>query len=281
MKTLESEFVKEFKNTVMVVDKDVYNIPLPAEVKTWSVSKTELYAVKGITEEPYTQLNRTIVSKLPSGYTAKRRVIDKSTRGFKIGSDGKYVYEDYKVPAGCEVVISKVKLGVSYKNYLDMNSQYGFVDFTKNGEYMYVLPDTVLYRVNQTALALSNKSMKGFTGHSVVTWKHGTLFLYIVPYKPKTSYVGTSIIKTGYTIDYSREIKQILDYWQSIGFIPNISLCELRELGNSLEKEPNLCLRSVRIGYPEYVPVSLLAKGDERVYGEEFGEQDGIGSDSK
>ena len=140
IQSLEEVFVKEFKkSTGLVGIKDIYNIPLPKGLN-WNVCDTDIYAVKGI-EGSFSGLNKTLVKKLPSGMQAKRRKIDKATRNFMRDPNGGYVYEDYKVPTGSQVVLSNKNLGLSYKEYLNPKEGYGYVDFKgtkENATYVYL-----------------------------------------------------------------------------------------------------------------------------------------------
>ena len=88
----------------------------------------------------------------------------------------------------------------------------------------------------------------------------GTVFLHIVPYKPNSQYIGSKILKTGYTLDYSTEIGKLLTYWQEIGVVPNITL-------TTLSDGTNLALKDTVVGYESYIPVDSMAYGDKEVYG--------------
>ena len=264
MQNLESIFIKEFRNVVRDVGyKDVFRVPLPEECRGWEVSGTELYGVKGISETYYSVLNYSTVKRLPRGTVAKRRVIDKATRGFRMDSEGNYVYEDYRVPSGSLVVVSDRKIYLPYSEYVKPSPGYGYVDFviTPSGsEFMYVLPKSVLYRVNQTALALSVRDMKGYSGMGYTSWRNGKIFLHIIPYNPSSKYVGSRILKTKHSLDYTSEILEIVSYWQSTGFIPDIRLCGLQD-GTNLVTKPTV------IGYSEYNPLETLPLSEREVYG--------------
>lgn len=263
--SLEEVFVREFKSAINInMIKDVYSIPLPPVVNDWDVSGTEVFAVKGI-KGPFEGLNKTLVKKLPNDVAAKRRVIDKATRGFKKDAEGKYVYEDYKKPANSIIVTSNKDISLSYENYIKPPEGYGYIDFKGskiNATYLYALPKEVLYKVNQTALALSVKPMSSFNGYGYTTWNMGKIYLCVVPYRPGAKYAETKILKTGYTLNYSKEIKAISDHWENVGLIPNISLC-------ALQTGENLCLTYVNVGYNDYTPVAQLPLSTKEIFGEE------------
>lgn len=280
MKTLEDVFASEFKQSVSGVGyKDIYRIPLPPECETWRVSGTELYKVSGISESevPYCMLNNAIVRQLPSGTVAKRRAIDKATRSFKRDDNGKFVYEDYVVPAGSIVVLSSVQINVLFKEYkYATKTGYGYIDFVTDEygkSFMYVLPKSVLYKINQTALAVSVKNMKNYSGSGYVTWDNGVIYLHVIPYNPRSQYIGSKILVTKYSLDYRREVSQILQYWQRVGILPDLRLCVMSD-------GTNIALKQTAVGYSEYIPVDTLAVGDKEIYGcSSEGSDDGSGED--
>lgn len=266
-RNLEDLFIKEFRENVRKQgDKNIHEIPLPKICSNWEVSGTEVDAVKGITKECYNKLNKTVVKRLPKGKEAKRRKIDKVTRGFVKDSSGKFIYEDYKVPVGSVVVTSTKDIGLSYKDYLSTEGGYGYIDFRIiNGEkvYMYVLPKEVLYKVNQTALVLTVKSMTCYSGYGYNTWGKGIIFLYVIPYSPSRKYEATLVLKTGHTLDYTKEIKTISDFWEGVNLIPNIAL-------SSLQTGENLCLKNVVINSDKiYNPVEMLPISKKEIFGDE------------
>ena len=272
MHTLEEVFVKEFKQEIGAVGyKDIYSIPLPSECSSWVVHDSDLFLVRGVENEHYADLNGLLVKKLPAGYVAKRRVIDKVTRSYKQDENG-FVYEDYKVPSGSIVVSSLRDLSLPYSEYANPTDGYGYIDFVrKDGkiEYLYVLPKTVLYKVHQTALALSVKNMKNYSGMGYVTWDNGTIFLHIIPYRPSAQYVGSKILITKHSLDYKNEIDTILNYWQQSGVVPNIPLC-------TLEDSSNVALKPTAVGYTDYEPVDTLALGDREIYGADSNNEEGV-----
>lgn len=245
--------------------RDIYSVKLPSVVDTWEVSGTEVYAIKGIEEEYYKELNKSLVRKLPRNMTAKRRVINKITREFKKDEEGKYIYEDYKVPSGSVVVTSEKTINLPYSLYSKSDKGYGYIDFCHvDGKllYIYVLPREVLYRVHQTALALSVKTMKGYAGYGYKTWKEGVIYLHVIPYSPNSTYAGSKILKTGITTNYLKEIEEIVNFWQENNIMPKISLCEL-------QSGENLALKPINICYDSYTPIEMLPLSDKEIFGEE------------
>lgn len=267
MSTLESVFIKEFKRNIRSTQivKDIYSIPLPQEIKDWNVSGSDQFLIKGISNEAgglYKFLNGSIVNKMPSGYSPAKRKIDLVSRSFVRDENNRYVYEDVKIPTGSIVVISNENLKLPF-GYSTNEKGFGYIDYVLNGkdkEYLYYIPKKYLYLTNQTALVLSVKNMKNFSGSGYVTWKSGVIFLHIIPYKPNVKYVGTKILKTGHTLNYSDEVKTIVDYWINNDIIPNIPLCETAEQGN-------LVLKETAVGYDFYEPVEEFSLGEKEIYG--------------
>lgn len=265
MSNLEKVFIKEFKRRIRGAreNKNIYQVPLPEEVNTWKVSGAEVLGVRGISSEVglFSMLNKTLVKKLPSGVAVRRRKVDLVNRCFVKDSNGRYVYEDVKVPSGSMAVLSSVNLKLPY-NYKAKEEGFGYIDFVTNGserEFMYYIPKKYLYMSNQTALALSVKNMKNYFGMGYVSWNFGTIFLHIIPYQPNRSYVGTKILKTSHKVNYNGEVKKIVDFWINSGVIPDINLC------NTIS-EGNLVLKETTRGYDSYEPIEELSLVEKEVY---------------
>ena len=260
MKNLESEFVKEFKSEVGVFEsKDIYSVPLPKSCMGWYVSGRELYYVQGVEDEYFSLLNDNYVGKLPKGTVARKRVVDRANRCFRRDKEGNFVYSEVKLPKDSIVVTSYKNLSIPYGMKFD---GYGYIDYVSKPEgmeFMYYMKKENLFKANQTALALSVKNMKNYSGMGYVTWLMGTVYLHVIPYHPGATYVGSKILKTGMSLNYGSEIREIIKYWTSINFIPNISLSEI--------ENGNLVLKQTEVGYNEYIPYDSLSVGDREIYG--------------
>lgn len=257
----------EFKDSVVQLscNRDIYSFPLPEVSKDWSVSKCEVYRVEGIEKELFKELNNKVVNGLPKGYSVKRRKINKATRGFLTNDEGEFEYEDFTVPSGSLVVRSKRSLDLPYSIYTKPEDGFGYVDFTETDgerEFLYVIPKEYLFQVNQTALAISVKDMKNFSGMGFKTWTMGYVYIHVIPYKPNLSYTGTRILKTGIGLQYGEEISAIVDKWQADGVIPIIELC-------NLEDGTNLCTKPTVTGYSDYSPSEFVPINHQDVYGSE------------
>lgn len=265
MSSLSSEFLREQRAAIRVKEsRDIFKAPLPESTKNWYISGTDIYRVQGIKEEYYNRLNDTDVKKLPAGYVAKRRKIDKVTRSFKRDSEGNFVYENVPIAANFMAVTSEENISLPFK-YKPKEKGFDYIDYvTKNGkrEFIYSLCKANLYKVNQTALALSVKNMKNFKGMGYRTWRMGIVFLHVIPYNPRSSYIGSKILETGVGIDvFDAHVREIVDYWQQVNYIPNI---ELSRIGYD-----NFVLRETMVGYDDYIEVQDMSVNEKEIYGAE------------
>lgn len=267
MASLERVFIKEFKRNIRSshISKNIYQVPLPKEAGDWEVSDSEVYAIKGIPVDSaglYSRLNSSLAKKVPPGVSVQKRKVDLVSRNFSKDRDGRLIYENVKIPSGSMIIVSRTNLNLPY-GYKINDLGFGYVDFVMNGlfkEFLYYIPKKYLYLANQTALALSVKNMKNFLGKGYLTWKFGTIYLHIIPYKNSRSYVGTKILKTSLKLSYEQEVKLIIDYWIANDIIPNISLC------NTID-EGNLVLKDTSKGYEDYELVEEMSLGETEIYG--------------
>ena len=266
-KSLENLFEAEFKRATAISSryKNIYEIEIPSGIG--KESKKEAYLIKGVTDKDFMFLNGMTAYKFPSNFALKRRSIDKRTRKFARGEDGKFKYESFSVPQGSMVVIADVgSQDIPFERFVHFTGGFGFVDFKKgpnSTDYIYIVPKANLYGASQTALAMSVKHMKNYSGMGYVTWDNGVIYLHVIPYRPGRKYVGTRILKTkiGTTV-YSREISEIISFWESKGIVPALGACVMAD-------GTNIALRPTEVGYDGFSPYDLLAVGDKELYGDE------------
>lgn len=267
MPSLEKTFIKEFKKNIRgrALSGSIYSMPLPRDCENWEVSNCEIYGVSGISIEGgglFAKLNKTLVKRLPRGQVARRKKADLVNKCFVKDSNGSYVYEEVSIPHNSVVIISKDNLKLPFR-YRSMEDGFGYIDVVLNKgvkEYLYYIPKKYLYLTNQTALALSVKNMKNYSGMGYVSWDYGVVYLHVIPYNINRKYVGTKILKTSHGLNYTREVKNIVSFWQSNGIIPDINLC------NTVE-EGNLVLRNTSRGFEDYEFIEELSLGDKEIYG--------------
>lgn len=101
--------------------------------------------------------------------------------------------------------------------------------------------------------------MKNYAGMGYRTWRSGVIYLHIIPYRPGSMYVGSKILKTGTSLNYSENIKSILNFWLLRNVIPNITLCTVGD--------DNLVMKPTEVGYSDFVPYDVLSLGDREIYG--------------
>ena len=262
---LESVFISEFRGSSVGRGRgcDIYRLPLDPVCRSWGVSGASLLLIRGLGASAglFSGLEGAFVRRVPSGSRVAKRRIDIVTRDFIRDTSGGYVFDEFKVPSESLVIVSDINLKLPYK--YKCPDGYGYIDFSdKKGkrEFLYIVPKVFLYPVNQTALALSIKTMKNYSGMGSVTWRFGTVFLHVIPYKSSISYTGTKLLKTGVTLDYNKEVKTIVDFWVNSGIIPNIQLCNTAAKGN-------LVLKPTNRAFEYYNPFEKLSLGDREVYG--------------
>lgn len=235
MRNLETEFVKEMRdNLPKVGEKSIYDIPLPMSAKGWNVNENVLYGVQGITEPEFDKLNKTIVMEYPKGMSLVRKKIDRRTRKFMRDSEGNFVTEPVTVPKNSKAIMSEINLLLRYKHEVQDRS-FEYVDVINiKGKilYIYLVSTKNLYRVSQTALAMSVRKLKCYSGASYKTWKYGLITLAVIPYKPGAKYEGTKILATGVGLNYNEQITEVLTYWQAMDVIPNMRLSQLIDGGS-------------------------------------------------
>lgn len=268
MRTLEENFIKEFKQTYYKGNcSNIYEVPVP-ELDI-GVSGTDIFAIKGIEKEHYSLLNNTLVRKVPKGYKVKRRKIDKIHRSFQKDATGKYVYEDFPIPRNTIAVLSDKNIELPYSEYKSMSKDgYNYVDFVggpKNKDFIYTIPTNVLYKVHQTALVISERNMKNYSGWGFRLFHYGLVYLHVIPYNPNSAYTGSKVLCTKGSRNYKTEIAKIVGNWINTGLLVPFELGELSD-------GSNLTTAKTQVGYETYEPVESLALSDMQVYGEDESE---------
>ena len=275
MRDLESIFVREYKEAVKasIGSKGIYDVPLPPVVKQWEVSGTDMYNVRDIKESEFSALENKYVRKVPSKYAIQRRVVDKVTRNPKTDEEGNLLYKEVKVPVSSIAVFSHQNLKLKYSWFASDSCKngYGYVDYiVQDGKqhdklYIYILPKSVLYKVNQTALVMTTKgSMKNYTGVGYQTWSMGIIHFFVIPYKPNVSYENTRVLATRGDCLYKKYLDCIIKYWLSVNFIPELNLSELGDGSNLTQK-------LVPDSGENYIPCESIPLNGKEIYGSEGG----------
>lgn len=251
MATLDEIFVKEFnkaRNSVST-SKTIYDLGLEPK----GLPKQDFFQVKGITIDYYSKLNNLSVMLAPRGTKLERRLVKAHGEGYRLDSKGNVRTQEVKLPKGSIAVISNTPIGVP-TNFSHEGFEY--VDFYEVGgsrRYIYIIPKQYLYKIHFNALAISSKSMKSYSGISIKTWGLGVLHLCIVPYKVNRTYASTIILRAKGSLDFSKEVGEVLDYLKSIGIISELPLYLTEEGENVAISEVNPAYNPM-----EYIPVDLV-----------------------
>lgn len=268
MSTLEMNFIREFRYALRnrKISKNINEVPLPK--LNWVVNEYDMFYIKGISDKVFSELNGKYVIDL-KGMIVKKKVYDLVTRSFKKDKEGNFIYEDVEVPRDSRVISTKVKLQVPYGYRSDKG--FSYVDTVKRKDciyFIYTIPNTYLHKVNQTALAISTRKLNNYEGKLFRTWNCGAIGIYVIPYKPNRKYIGTRILATGTSLNYSDYITAILNYWQSeeVNFIPNIMLSET--------KMGNLTINDIAPTENMYYPYETLSLKDKEVFNDEETEEE-------
>lgn len=226
MATLDEIYKKDFNKARSSVPPQgtIYDLKLP----TGTLPKQDFYNVKGITEEYYDKLNETNVMLLPRGTELKRRLLN-SDGQFRVKKDGSFFTIEIKLPKNAVAVVSNRKIGLPYNHKTDSEG-YDYVDYIDvkddkgnitGKHYIYILPKSVLYKLNFNALAISTKKMKSYSGLSIKTWGYGVLNLCIIPYKPNLTYTSTQILFAKGGLNFDKEIHSVLSELIKLGIVSN------------------------------------------------------------
>lgn len=277
MATLDDIFKKEFNQTRNNLPNqgNIYDLKLP----TGSLPRRDFYTVKNISEDYYSSMNDCNVMVLPKGYPLTRRLLN-SDGQFRVKKDGSFFTINVKLPKDSVVVVYNKPIGLPY-NYQTKTGGYDYVDYydMKDDDgnllgrrYIYILPKSVLYKVNFNALALSTKKMKAFAGLSIKTWGYGVLHLCVIPYKPNLTYTSTQLLYAKGGLDFSKEISDVLSTLIRLGVVSNPT-------EYVLDTGENIAVTSLDPSYNvmEYEPIALspLATLSDKELEEVLGVQEG------
>lgn len=231
MVTISDNLVKEFKRNIRMGQRGFNpNPPLPKGVGD-VMDYSGVYLVKGVpeNEEYFSKLNNTVVYGVKDNQKPSKRVI-MSTGEVKRDSNGSIVREPVTVSKGVIPIISPISLGLPYSKK-GVEGEFGYVDFFEtpqrggkiDRQFMYLVGDKYLYPFNQIALVYSNKRLaKTYITIRVVTWKHGVVYLSLIPYENNT-YKKAKVLAKGFINSFTNVIPNILQHWISTGFVVNPS----------------------------------------------------------
>lgn len=220
MATLDEIFKSEFNKTRNNLKGyiSIYDLG----IKPKSLPKNDFYNVKGVEVDYYSKLNDSNVMILPRGYELRRRLLKaKDEGGFRTDKDGNVRTVVVSVPKGSVAVMSPMPIGLPFSFKAEGYDYVDYIEVDGKRRYIYILPTSVLYKANFNALALSTKKMKAFSGVAVKTWNMGILNICIVPYKVGRTYESTIILKVKQSLDFSKDVDQLIKVLESKGVISN------------------------------------------------------------
>lgn len=240
MATLEELFFREF-NQMMNQRRaqnptfDIYQLDLPPQV-LGDVCTKEMVYIKDIGEEYYKELNDTEAILWSHGKLSRRKY---DYQGKYIMKDGHYLIEDVNLPHEAVAVVSDKNINLPAKFKPANKEPFEFVDciFKTNEDgskivkRVYIIPRKYCFKLRQTALVLSlNKLRSYYAGGSISLQNGYTVFMYVIPYRPRATTPRTHrVLKTKTNLDYRGELNMIFQYWASRGYTFNTEMCELYE----------------------------------------------------
>lgn len=263
MATLDEIFKGEFNKTRNNLKdrKSIYDLG----IKPKSLPKNDFYSVKGIEVEYYNKLNDSNVMIVPRGFELRRRLLKaKDEGGFRTDKQGNVRTVEVSVPKGSIAVMSPMPLGLPFSFKAEGYDYVDYIEMEGKRRYIYILPTSVLYKVNFNALALSTKKMKCFSGVAIKTWNLGILNICVVPYKVGRTYESTIILKVKQSLDFTKEVDWVTKVLESKGVISN-------PLDYMTEEGENIGISPLDPAYDsiEYNPVDVSSLADAKIKGVE------------
>lgn len=226
------------------------DVPAPS----YKVCKANLVLLRGIKEQYYSLLNNS-ESMLWTRPDLKKRKFN-SNGEFLRDANGSVLSEDIPLPHGCVAVISSIKINVplSYKptdafQYVDYISS----DKTKSVMYIYIVPKTYCYKLNQTALVLSSKSLRSYYDGIKLYLQNGhPVYMCVVPYNPVGAEKSYRVLATKTSLDFKSEVNEVLALWEKSGVIFPRCLTSLSEPVKGVENCGYQLLNPVLDEYARY-----------------------------
>lgn len=258
MPTLDDILAKELRQTIgkLPTIPSIYELPNPLEGKG-EIQEGRVYRVKGIEDSVFSPLNDELVVDM--GRVKPERTVRGKAGRAKRDERNQIIKEKPSTPAGSKFIRTKHKLDIPFRfestgfNYAD------FIGDLEDGyKYIYAIPKDNLYTVHMTALAVSSRTMRCYSGHKFKTWHFGSLTVAVIPYNPKSKYTNTIILLTKAGIDYGEEIKEYVNGLIAQGVIPNVADFSV-EGGYR-----NLVYEEARISYDGYEEESTIPLSEEK-----------------
>ena len=224
--TLDEIFVREFRQ--MTSDRraktklDLNCIPLPdSSVFKGGIVNANKVQIRNVSDKYFSKLNN-MECILLSRPSLKKRVF-LPDGSFRKDTSGKLMYTDVPVPQGCVAVLSDINIEVKLSHVSVDKLMY--VDFTddvsrKLRRYIYIIPKSFCYKINQCALVLaSNKLRSYYEGCAMFLQNGHKVYLHILPFNPANTLRPYRMLAVKSTCDFKSECDDILNYWENHGVI--------------------------------------------------------------
>ena len=236
MLSIDELFYREFTNLQQrlraVPSYSVEQLPVPSDLYTNNIFlKKHWCHIEGIKTEYYKKLNGADVV-LAGKVKLQKKKFDYKSQYIK-NSDGSYVYEDVSCPKNCVAILSDRQINVPYSF---QDKDFIYVDMLLESEigqskykYVYIIPKSYCYRVNQTALVVTAVKLKKqfYFGMQLALQNGRCAYLYVIPYNPSNYTARFKVLCSKLDSDYTKEINKVCNYWLANNIIYNPNWCGL------------------------------------------------------
>lgn len=261
MATSEDIFAREFRETLRRLAAQpggrLHVSELHNPLTELSIPVGRPFEVDGIEDSLFSKLNGAEVYAL--GKVKPERYVYERTGKRKVDLHGNEVTEVPTTPKGSLWVRTDRKIDIPYR-FKDGDKGFNYANAWRNApgphKYVYAVPKENLYSITLSALAVSVRTMKCFSGYTFKSWHFGNLNLAVIPYNPNAKYTDTVILGTKKGIDYDQEINKFVGFQVEAGIIPRIPNYYV----NGTE---NLVYKEMVPSYSDYVPRSEKPLSEE------------------
>lgn len=247
MSEIERNFIKEYKemmqyrlqylgNNRAFAIENMRILPLQSQDTLQTLQKHQIYAqVDGITEEYFKQLNGTKVIVYPENTPLTRPVLD-SNNEIMCDANGVVITKKIPIPKGSAVIATAINIKLpNYKinakgekvlyTVKDKGYKYATCISTRNEQkaglktrYFYIVPKTVLYKINTVSLVISARPRRKQAYYESIRlqMQNGAyVYVSVMPTEKITDTTDMRIISTKASTDFTKEISALLRYWQT------------------------------------------------------------------
>lgn len=258
MPSLDDLLGRELRQTLGKLPKvaSIYDMPNPLE-GIGKIYDGRVYRVKGIEDPVFAPLNGELVLDL--GRIKPERTVRGKAGKAKRDEREEIIKEKPTTPEGAKFIRTERKIDIPFKFKSDGFNYADYLGAAEDGyKYIYAVPKENLYTVNMTALAVSSRALKCYSGHKFKTWHYGSLTIAVIPYNPNSKYTNTIILSTKASLDYDKEIQEYVNGLIKEGIIPNVPDFSV-EGGYR-----NLVYEEARVSYEGYEEESTIPLSEEK-----------------